>query len=80
MAKEYKKLVFEDSTRGRTQMTARINELAKDGWIVKSEEISSQGYSFGNTCCLGCIFLPLALLGKKKNQIQVLMERESRNA
>ena len=77
MAKEYKTLVFEDSHQGRRQeMAKELDLLANDGWELKSKEVTQQGWDFGKTCCLGILFLPLALLGKKSNVIQVIMERE----
>lgn len=76
MAKEYKTLTFIDSQSGRQKMAEVINQLASDGWQVHSKETTPQNYSFVNTCCLGCIFWPLVLLGKKKNSIAVVMERE----
>lgn len=77
MAKEYKTLTFEDNTQGRLEMAREIDHLSNQGWEIKSKEVSQQGWSFGKTCCLGFLFLPLALLGKKSNIIQVIMERES---
>lgn len=76
MAKEYKTLNFYDTTQGRKKMADKIEELSKEGWELKSKEVSQQGWSFGSTCCLGCIFLPLALLGKKDSIITIIMERE----
>ncbi len=76
MAKEYKTLTFEDSEKGRREMAIEIDRLANEGWEVKSKEVAQQGWGFSKTCCLGVIFLPLALLGKKDNVIQVIMERE----
>jgi hypothetical protein len=76
MAKEYKTLVFPDTMQGRQKMAQDIDHLASEGWEVKSKEVTQQGFSAGKTCLLGCIFLPLALLGKKDNIITVIMERE----
>lgn len=76
MAKEYKTIVFEDSHQGRQEMAKEIDLLANDGWELKSKEVTQQGWDFGKTCCLGFLFFPLALLGKKSNVIQVIMERE----
>jgi hypothetical protein len=76
MAKEYKTLVFEDTADGRRNMGVEIDKLAGDGWEIKSKEVSQQGWDAGKTCCLGALFLPLALLGKKHNVITVIMERE----
>ena len=76
MAKEYKTSIFEDTVKGRKQMAADIDQLSNEGWEITSKEVSKQGFSPGKTCCLGAIFLPLALLGKKDNIITVIMERE----
>jgi len=78
MVKEYKTLTFKDNLEGRKQIAEEIDNLANDGWEVKSKEVTQQGWAFGKTCCLGCLFLPLALLGKKDNVIQVIMEREKK--
>lgn len=74
--KVFKTLTFEDTPAGRKKMDKELSEWTKLGWKVKSKETSQQGYDAGKTCCLGCIFLPLALLGKKKNQITVHLEAE----
>jgi len=79
MAKEYRTLVFEDSHQGRREMAQEIDLLANQGWELKSKEVTQQGWHFGKTCCLGILFLPLALLGKESNVIQVIMEREREN-
>ncbi len=76
MAKEYKTLVFKDTVEGRKKMAEEIDELANDEWELKTKEISDQGYDASKTCCLGALFLPLALLGKKEKIITIVMERE----
>ncbi len=76
MAKEYKTLVFEDTVVGRKRMAGEIDKWANEGWEVKSKEVSDQGWDAGKTCCLGALFLPLALLGKKEKIITLIMERE----
>ena len=76
MAKEYKTLVFEDTVVGRKKMASEIDKWANEGWEVKSKEVSDQGWDAGKTCCLGALFLPLALLGKKEKIITLIMERE----
>jgi len=76
MAKEYKTLIFHDTVDGRKKMAGEIDKLANEGWELKSKEVSDQGYDAGKTCCLGALFLPLALLGKKDKIITVIMERE----
>ena len=75
MAKEYKTFTFPDTPSGRNKMEQTIEDLASEGWVLKSKEISSQGWSCGSTCCWGCLFFPLALLGKKNNIIHITMER-----
>ena len=57
-------------------MAEDIETLGNEGWEIHSKEVVQQGFSFGKTCCLGCIFLPLALLGKKDNTIHVIFQRE----
>lgn len=76
MAKEYKTLTFDDTDYGRKEMDETINFYTRYGWEIKSKETIQQGWSFRKTCCFGVIFLPLALLGKKNNVIQVFLERE----
>jgi len=78
MAKEYKTLTFEDTQQGRQEMAQEIDFLSNQGWELKSKEVAQQGWDFGKTCCLGVLFFPLALLGKKPNVIQVIMEREKK--
>ncbi len=80
MAKEYKTLTFEDTLQGRQEMGQEIDLLANQGWELKSKEVTQQGWNFDKTCCLGALFLPLALLGKKPNVIQVIMEREKKDS
>ena len=77
MAKEYKTLTFDDTEYGRKEAADAINFYAQYGWEIKSKETIQQGWSFGKTCCLGILFLPLALLGKKSNTIQIILEREA---
>ncbi len=76
MAKEYKTLIYKDNALGHQEMAADIERLGNEGWEIQSKEVVQQGFSFGKTCCLGCIFLPLALLGKKENSIQIIFQRE----
>ena len=51
------------------------DKLLEQGWTIKHVNTQSQGYSAGKTCCLGCLFLPLALLGRKKDKVEYIMER-----
>jgi hypothetical protein len=57
-------------------MDKTIQQMSKQGWKVTSKETSQGEYQAGKTCCLGCLFLPLALLGKKKGQITLIMEHK----
>ena len=75
MAKKYKVLTFNDTFNGRQEMTEAIDRLAKEGWELKSKTVSSQGWSFFKTLLYGFIFLPLALLGRKPNLIEVVFEK-----
>lgn len=52
-----------------------VDELLKQGWTIKHTNTQSQGYSTGKTCCLGACFLPLALLGKKQDKVDYIMEK-----
>ena len=45
------------------------------GYRVVSVQSVDRGWSLLKTGCLGMIFLPLALLGKKKPVIQVTFQR-----
>lgn len=77
MPVEYQTLTFEDTGSGRAKMNSTIQQMATQGWKVHSKETAQQGYSGGKTCCLGVIFLPLALLGKKNSIITVIFERDT---
>ena len=79
MAKEYKTLIYKDDSLGQQKMSEDIERMGNEGWEIQSKEVVQQGFSFGKTCCLGCIFLPLALLGRKDNSIQVIFQRDKVN-
>lgn len=53
----------------------KIKKLMLEGWKVKSTHSQGQGYSASKTCCFGCLFLPLALLGKKKDLVEYILEK-----
>lgn len=58
--------------------TAANNAIARNekrGYRVVSVQTVDRGWSLIKTGCLGLIFLPLALLGKKKPLIQVTFQR-----
>ncbi len=47
-------------------------KMAKKGWTVESVKPVEQGYGCLKTGCLGVLFFPLALLGKKPTGYLVL--------
>ena len=61
------------TTRGGND--PEIKRLLGEGWEIKTSHSQSQGYSASKTCCLGGCFLPLALLGKKKDVIEYVLEK-----
>jgi hypothetical protein len=61
---------------GRKTLKSKISKLEADGWVVKSYDEVGQGFDASATCCLGCLFLPLALLGRKPNKPRVVMTKE----
>jgi len=54
----------------------QVKKLLASGWRITSTHSQSQGYNANKTCCLGCLFLPLALLGKKKDLVEYVLEKE----
>ena len=56
-------------------MSNGIKNLERQGWRVTSTTELKQGWDAGTTCCLGFLFLPLALLGKKDSHFQVTFEK-----
>jgi hypothetical protein len=57
-------------------MQKGIKSMQSKGWEVVSTEAVDRGYSGCKTCCLGLLFLPLALLGKKPKMWKVQYKRE----
>ena len=53
------------------KMKRGIAQEQKRGWEVMDVSHVDQGWGFFKTCCLGCLFLPLALLGRKPVKYQV---------
>lgn len=66
------KIIFYKSRRA---MQRGIKKMEGQGWEVMSTEAVEQGYSGCKTCCLGCLFFPLALLGRKPEQYKVQYRR-----
>jgi len=58
----FTKVVFYENEQ---QMQSSIQYMEKSGWEVTNTEVVKQGWDAKKTCCLGALFLPLALLGKK---------------
>ena len=56
-------------------MRKGIKHMESQGWTVLDVQNVEQGYSGCKTCCLGIIFLPLALLGRKPNKFQVTFQK-----
>lgn len=61
--------------KDRGKMDRGIKKMQKSGWEVVDTETVEQGYSGCRTCLLGCLFLPLALLGRKPEQYKVQYRR-----
>jgi len=53
-----------------------LDYYLSQGWIIKNQTTISQGWAFGKTTCLGCLFLPLALLGRKPDIVEYILERK----
>ena len=56
-----------------------INKMENKGWQVLETEETDEGWDCLSTCCLGSIFLPLALLGKNRNRHKVTYQRPKHN-
>lgn len=48
-------------------------KLAKKGYRIYSQDVVNE-FDRNKACCMGCIFLPLALLGSKKRIKVVFIE------
>jgi len=59
-------------------MRSDIKRMERKGWSVSSVQRVGQGWGVAKTAVLGLVFLPLALLGKKRDIIQVVYRREAR--
>jgi hypothetical protein len=56
-------------------MQKGIKKMENRGWEVVSTETVDRGWNSAKTCCLGILFLPLALLGKKPKMYKVQYRR-----
>ncbi len=57
------------------RMQDGIKGMEKKGWRVIGTEETDEGWNPATTCCLGLIFLPLALLGKNSKRYKVTYQR-----
>jgi hypothetical protein len=60
----------------KKEMSKGIQLMTSQGWSVKSSTALGGDWKFGKTCCLGFIFLPLALLGKESDAYLVVFQRD----
>ena len=61
--------------QGRKSMEKGIRKMQKKGWEVVGSELVPGHYGCLKTGCLGILFLPLALLGRKPDQYKVEYRR-----
>lgn len=66
------KVVFYDSEKA---MQRGMAKMQRQGWEVLNTEATDEGYGCFKTGCLGLLFLPLALLGKKPKRYKVQYRR-----
>jgi hypothetical protein len=67
--------VFVRTFNNRKAAEAWIHDNEKHGWRCTHFQVfnKSEGWSFWKTCCLGFIFLPLALLGRKPDSSEYVV-------
>jgi hypothetical protein len=61
--------------KNRRAMQRGIKKMQGRGWEVVDTEVVERGYGCIKTGCLGCLFLPLALLGRKPEEYKVQYRR-----
>ena len=54
----------------------KLQRLLQEGWTIKTTNNKAQGYDTKKTCCFGLLFLPLALLGRKPDITEYILEKE----
>jgi len=57
------------------EMQRGIRVMQRRGWEVVTTSTTDEGYGCFKTATLGCLFLPLALLGKKPKKYTVQYRR-----
>ena len=65
-----------ETYKSKKEMQSSIEKRQKAGWAVVSVQPLDRGRSWAKTGCLGLIFLPLALLGKRKAGFLVAYQRQ----
>jgi hypothetical protein len=65
-----------ETYHSESEMRREIAKHERNGFTVASVTRNGQGYSLVKTAALGLVFLPLALLGKKKDVFQVIYQYE----
>lgn len=63
---------------GNKKDQKRLEEMLSAGWEIKESKHVDADYKFGKTCCLGFIFLPLALLGKGKGYTEYVLTQKTK--
>jgi hypothetical protein len=61
------------ATRGA--MERGIRTMERQGWTVLNTQLVQGRYGCLKTGALGCLFFPLALLGRKRDTYQVTFQR-----
>lgn len=77
---EYKFIDFNDDKKGRRDLQETIDKLSADGWKIDKTETINGGWNILKTILLGILFLPLALFGKRKRQIKIVLSRQKEEA
>jgi hypothetical protein len=68
---------FGVSERGQRKMAERVKALAAEGWKETNRATKVGKFKGADACCLGCLFLPLALLaGHEEDMVIVTFERD----
>lgn len=62
--------------KSRRSMEHGLQKMQDEGWKVISTETIKGNYSCLKVSCLGCLFLPLALLGRSGDEYKVQYQRE----
>lgn len=78
MVKEYRTLIFPNTTTGQEEKIKTINALSKEGWKVVSETITPGKFKGKTACCLATICLPFGFCaGSTEGTINVTLERDT---